>query len=53
MIVISGNCYLSPRTYEDKTALILPLRGKIFVWEGHDLYAHHQRVPLTILRCSR
>jgi len=38
---------VSPRTYEDKTALILPLRGKIFVWEGHDLYAHHQRVPLS------
>ena len=38
---------VSPRTYEDKTALILPLRGKVFVWEGHDLYAHHQRVPLS------
>jgi hypothetical protein len=38
---------VSPRTYEDKTALILPLRGKMFVWEGHDLYAHHQRVPLS------
>ena len=37
---------VSPRRYEDETALILPLRGKIFVWEGHDLYAHHQRVPL-------
>jgi hypothetical protein len=37
---------VSPRTYENKTALILPLRGRIFVWEGHDLYAHHQRVPL-------
>jgi hypothetical protein len=37
---------VSPRTYEDKTALILPLRGKIFVWEGHDFYAHHLRVPL-------
>jgi hypothetical protein len=37
---------VSPRTYKDKTALILPLRGKIFVWEGHDLYAHHLRVPL-------
>jgi hypothetical protein len=24
----------------------LPLRGKIFVWEGHDLYAHRLRVPL-------
>ncbi len=37
---------VSPRTYKDKTELILPLRGKIFVWEGHDLYAHHLRVPL-------
>ena len=37
---------VSPRTYKDKTALILPLRGRIFVWEGHDLYAHHLRVPL-------
>jgi hypothetical protein len=37
---------VSPCTYEDKTELILPLRGKILVWEGHDLYAHHQRVPL-------
>ncbi|MGA9511683.1 MAG: M23 family metallopeptidase [Candidatus Sulfotelmatobacter sp.] len=35
-----------PRTYKDKTRLILPLHGKIFVWEGHDLYAHHLRVPL-------
>jgi hypothetical protein len=38
---------VSPRAYEDKTALILPLRGKIAVWEGHDFYAHHQRVPLS------
>ena len=36
-----------PRTYQDKTELILPLRGKIFVWEGHDFYAHHLRVPLS------
>jgi hypothetical protein len=37
---------ISPRTYEDKTSLILPLRGNIFVWEGHDFYSHHLRVPL-------
>jgi len=37
---------VSPQTYEDKTALISPLRGKIFVWEGHDLHAHQLRVPL-------
>ena len=35
-----------PRIYRSKTALILPLLGKVFVWEGHDLYAHHLRVPL-------
>lgn len=37
---------VSPQIYEGKTALILPLRGKIFVWEGHNFYAHHLRVPL-------
>jgi len=37
---------LVPRTYKGKTPLILPLRGEIFIWEGHDFYAHHQRVPL-------
>jgi len=35
-----------PRPYDNKTALILPLQGEIFVWEGHDFYAHHFRVPL-------
>jgi Peptidase family M23 len=35
-----------PRSYEDKTALVVPLHGRIFVWEGHDFYAHHLRVPL-------
>lgn len=35
-----------PRIYENKTSVILPLRGKIFVWEGHDFYSHHLRVPL-------
>jgi hypothetical protein len=35
-----------PRTYEDRTSLILPLQGKIFVWEGHDFFSHHLRVPL-------
>lgn len=35
-----------PHTYEDKTSLILPLQGRIFVWEGHDFFSHHLRVPL-------
>ena len=37
---------VSPRDYQTKTNLILPLAGRVFVWEGHDYYAHHRRVPL-------
>ena len=35
-----------PRVYDGKTALMLPVKGKVFIWEGHDFYAHHLRVPL-------
>ena len=35
-----------PRLYDGKTALTLPVKGKVFIWEGHDFYAHHLRVPL-------
>lgn len=35
-----------PRDYQPRTNLILPLAGKVFIWEGHDFYAHHRRVPL-------
>jgi len=38
---------VSPRTYAGKTKLELPLKGKVFVWEGHDAYAHHLRVPMS------
>src|SRR5579871_6058491 len=38
---------VTPRRYDGKTRLILPLQGKVFVWEGHDYYAHHLRVPLS------
>ena len=26
---------------------MLPVRGKVFIWEGHDFYAHHLRVPMS------
>jgi murein DD-endopeptidase MepM/ murein hydrolase activator NlpD len=35
-----------PREYQTKTNLIVPLSGRVFVWEGHDFYAHHRRIPL-------
>ncbi len=38
---------VTPRVYTPKTAFTLPLKGKIFVWEGHDFYAHHLRVPFN------
>lgn len=38
---------ISPIFYQPKTNLILPLRGRILVYEGHDFYAHHRRVDLT------
>jgi hypothetical protein len=37
---------VTPRIYDGKTALALPVKGKVFIWEGHDFYAHHLRVPL-------
>ena len=37
---------VAPQSYRARTELILPLRGRIFVWEGHDFLAHHLRVPL-------
>ena len=38
---------MTPRVYTPKTAFTLPLKGKIFVWEGHDFYARHLRVPFS------
>ena len=37
---------VTPARYETKTRLVLPLRGRIIVDDGHDFYAHHRRVNL-------
>jgi murein DD-endopeptidase MepM/ murein hydrolase activator NlpD len=34
---------VSPKAYPGKTRLTLPLRGPIYVFDGHDFYAHHRR----------
>lgn len=34
---------VSPVAYETKTDLILPVRGRVLVWDGHDSHAHHRR----------
>ena len=35
---------LEPRVYETKTALSLPVKGRLLVHDGHDFYAHHRRL---------
>lgn len=34
---------VSPKLYTDKSDLMLPLKGRIYVFDGHDFYAHHRR----------
>lgn len=35
-----------PQPYQTRTDLVLPLAGRVFVWDGHDFYSHHRRIPL-------
>jgi murein DD-endopeptidase MepM/ murein hydrolase activator NlpD len=39
-----------PTPYANKSTLLLPLRGRIYVFDGHDFYAHHRRQ--TVFRSS-
>ena len=38
---------LAPRVFEPATPLSLPLKGEVFVHDGHDLDAHHRRLDIT------
>jgi len=38
---------VKPRRYETKSDLILPMRGRVFVHDGHDFLSHHRRLDLT------
>ncbi len=38
---------LAPRAFAPRTELSLPLRGPVFVHDGHDLYGHHRRLDIT------
>jgi hypothetical protein len=35
------------RDYPTRTDLVLPLRGRVLVFDGHDFYAHHRRWNLA------
>jgi hypothetical protein len=42
-----------PVLYETKTALVLPVRGRVLVWDGHDYNSHHRRSDYTQLGLQR
>lgn len=44
---ITLDAHISPKLYQQKVKLFLPLKGRILVSDGHDYYAHHRRVPLV------
>lgn len=39
-----------PLVYFARTRLVLPMPGRVYVWDGHDALSHHRRVPLTDAR---
>ena len=44
---VEAKVSVRPQAYVDKTDLFLPLQGRLLVWEGHDFYAHHRRIPVN------
>ncbi|MBA4123583.1 MAG: M23 family metallopeptidase [Acidobacteria bacterium] len=38
---------VAPLFYETKTDLILPVRGRVLIWDGHDYNSHHRRFDYT------
>lgn len=39
---------VEPVAYRSPAPLVLPLKGRIIVYDGHDFYAHHRRWDTTI-----
>jgi hypothetical protein len=44
----SANVRVEPKPYITKSALVLPVKGRLLVYDGHDFYAHHRRWDYTI-----
>jgi len=38
---------VKPIRYESKTDLILPMKGRVLVYDGHDFYSHHRRIDIA------
>lgn len=41
--VSSSNVRIAPLEYSPKAEMLLPLRIRSIVWDGHDYYSHHRR----------
>lgn len=39
---------VEPKPYIAKASLVLPVKGRMIVYDGHDFYAHHRRWDYTI-----
>jgi len=44
----SAHLDVQPRPYRTRTALVLPVAGRLLIYDGHDFYAHHRRWDTTI-----
>nr|WP_294936467.1 M23 family metallopeptidase [uncultured Flavobacterium sp.] len=38
---------VAPKFYQTKTNLILPVKGRVLIWDGHDYSSHHRRFDYT------
>lgn len=36
-----------PQEFKPRTKLSLPIKGKVYIIDGHDLMAHHRRIDMT------
>lgn len=48
--VVTATTTVEPSPFEPRTDLILPMRGRILVYDGHEFYSHHRRMDLSIIR---
>jgi murein DD-endopeptidase MepM/ murein hydrolase activator NlpD len=44
---------IRPVAYRTRTKLIVPLRGRFLVYDGHDYYSHHRRIDLSSAAVKR
>lgn len=48
----NSSVVVKPVRYEAKTDLVLPMKGRVLVYDGHDFYSHHRRVDIARIWAS-